>query len=114
VLSTFAALLRSNTRDSDLIARWGGEEFLLIARVSDAQAAVEVANKLRLLVAAASFPHGRLTASFGVYYCDHLPEKIRPVIGFADRALYAAKEAGRDRVMLYDSAGQDGASAKTG
>ena len=107
VLTTFASLLRTHTRDSDLIARWGGEEFLLIARVSDGRAAVEMANKLRLLVAATSFPHGRLTASFGVYYCDRLPEKIRPVIGFADRALYAAKEGGRDRVVLYQPPGKE-------
>ena len=114
VLASFAALLRSHTRDSDLIARWGGEEFLLIARISDMRAAVEMANKLRLLVAAASFPHGRLTASFGIYYCERLPEKIRPAIGFADRALYAAKEAGRDRVVQYDAGGHEAAAAKSG
>ena len=105
VLSAFAALLRRNVRDTDLIARWGGEEFLLIGHVSDANAAVEIANKLRLKIADHEFPHGRLTASFGVYYCDCLPEKVRPAIGYADRALYAAKEGGRDRVVLYEAGG---------
>jgi diguanylate cyclase (GGDEF)-like protein len=108
VLAAFAALLRKNVRDTDLLARWGGEEFLLIGHVSDAQAAVEIADKLRLKIAAADFPHGTLTASFGVYYCERLPDKVRPAIGFADRALYAAKEGGRDRVVLYD-AGSDNA-----
>lgn len=103
VLAAFAALLRKNVRDTDLIARWGGEEFLLIGHVSDANAAVEIANKLRLKIADAEFPHGSLTASFGVYFCDRLPEKVRPAIGCADRALYAAKEGGRDRVVLYDA-----------
>ena len=102
VLAKFADLLRKSVRDSDLIARWGGEEFLLIGHVSDAQAAVDIANKLRIKIAAAEFPHGTLTASFGVYYCDRLPDKVRPAIGFADRALYAAKEGGRDRVVLYE------------
>jgi diguanylate cyclase (GGDEF)-like protein len=110
VLATFAAVLRKNVRDSDLIARWGGEEFLLIGPVSDARAATEMADKLRLKIAAAEFPHGGLTASFGVYYCDRLPEKVRPAIGFADRALYAAKENGRDRVVLYDASADNAVS----
>jgi len=103
VLAVFADLLRRNVRDTDLIARWGGEEFLLIGHVSDAAVAVEIANKLRLKIAGAEFPHGRLTASFGVYFCDRLPEKVRPAIGYADRALYTAKESGRDRVVLFDA-----------
>jgi diguanylate cyclase (GGDEF)-like protein len=110
VLAAFAALLRKNVRDTDLLARWGGEEFLLIGHVSDAQAAVDIANKLRLKIAAAEFPHGTLTASFGVYYCERLPDKVRPAIGCADRALYAAKEGGRDRVVLYDSGADNAVS----
>ena len=102
VLAAFAALLRKNVRDTDVIGRWGGEEFLLIGHVSDAAAAIEIANKLRLKISGTEFSHGRMTASFGVYYCDCLPEKIRPAIGYADRALYAAKEGGRDRVVLYE------------
>jgi len=103
VLAAFAELLRKSVRDTDLVARWGGEEFLLIGHVHDAHAAVDVANKLRTKIEATEFPHGSLTASFGVYYCDRLPEKVRPAIGFADRALYAAKEGGRNRVVLYET-----------
>jgi len=103
VLAAFAELLRKSVRDTDLVARWGGEEFLLIGHVHDAHAAVDVANKLRTKIEATEFPHGSLTASFGVYYCDRLPEKVRPAIGFADRALYAAKEGGRNRVVLYEN-----------
>jgi diguanylate cyclase (GGDEF)-like protein len=110
VLAAFAALLRKNVRDTDLIARWGGEEFLLIGHVSDEQAAFDIADKLRLKIAAAEFPHGTLTASFGVYYCERLPDKVRPAIGCADRALYAAKEGGRNRVVLYDGAADNGVS----
>jgi len=110
VLAAFADLLRRSVRDTDLIARWGGEEFLLIGHVSDAQAAVDIANKLRLKIAGAEFPHGRMTASFGIYFCDQLPDKVRPAIGYADRALYAAKESGRDRVVLYDTNGDNSIS----
>jgi len=110
VLAKFADLLRRSVRDTDLIARWGGEEFLLIGHVSDTQAAVDIANKLRIKIEAAEFPHGTLTASFGVYYCDRLPDKVRPAIGFADRALYAAKAAGRNRVVLYDATTENAVS----
>jgi len=103
VLAKFAELLRKSVRDTDLLARWGGEEFLLIGHVSDAHAAVDIANKLRTKIAAAEFPHGSLTASFGVYYCDRLPDKVRAAIGFADRALYAAKEGGRNKVVLHET-----------
>lgn len=102
VLHAFAALLRNNMRETDLIARWGGEEFLLLVPVSDAQAAVEIAGKLRILIAASRFIHDRITASFGVYFCQTLPDKLGPAISLADRALYAAKEGGRDRVVLYE------------
>jgi diguanylate cyclase (GGDEF)-like protein len=104
VLSAFAQLLQHNVRDADLTGRWGGEEFLLIARVSGARAAVELAEKLRMVIATNSFAHGRLTASFGVYFADALPDKLGPAISRADRALYAAKEQGRDRVVLHEPA----------
>jgi len=107
MLAKFADLLRRNVRDTDLIARWGGEEFLLIGHVSDAQAAVDIADKLRIKIAAAEFPHGAMTASFGVYYCDRLPDKVRPAIALADRALYAAKESGRNRVILHESGSEN-------
>jgi len=101
VLAAFAALLRNNTRETDLIARWGGEEFLLILAVTDALAAVEIADKLRALIAASHVIHDKITASFGVYFCDTLPDKLGPAISRADRALYTAKAEGRNRVVLY-------------
>jgi diguanylate cyclase (GGDEF)-like protein len=103
VLAAFAALLQHNVREADLTGRWGGEEFLLIVRVSDARAAVELAEKLRTVIGSASFAHGRLTASFGVYFAETLPDKLGPAISRADRALYAAKEQGRDRVVLHET-----------
>ena len=113
VLAAFAALLRGNTRDADLIARWGGEEFLLVARVSDAPAAVEMANKLRMLISTTSFVHGRLTASFGVNVCATLPAKLGPAISAADRALYKAKNEGRDRVVLHAPAEKSAGTRQT-
>lgn len=102
VLSAFAQVLRNNTRDDDLIGRWGGEEFLLIGRVSDEVAALEIANKLRAVVEKSDFGGNcRLTASFGVYYCDSAPGNLGSSVSCADRALYDAKEQGRNRVVQY-------------
>ena len=104
VLAAFSVLLQHNVRETDLTGRWGGEEFLLVAQVSDARAAVELAEKLRMVVATASFAHGELTASFGVYFAETLPDKLGSAISRADRALYAAKAQGRDRVVLHEPA----------
>ena len=102
VLSAFAEVLQSHTRGDDLIGRWGGEEFLLVCRVLDAHAAVEIANKLRATVENNEFGiHGALTASFGVYYCDVAPGNLGVGVTCADHALYDAKEKGRNRVVLY-------------
>ncbi len=102
VLCAFAAVLRQNTRDDDLIGRWGGEEFLLVCRVGDEHGALEIANKLRAKVEAGEFGVlGKLTASFGVYYCETAPADLGPAVSCADHALYAAKEGGRNCVILY-------------
>jgi diguanylate cyclase (GGDEF)-like protein len=112
VLAAFAALLRNNTRETDLIARWGGEEFLLIVPVTDALAAVDIADKLRALIAASHFIHDKITASFGVCFCETLPDKLGPAISRADHALYTAKAEGRNRVVLYDPADRESADPR--
>lgn len=101
VLRGFAELARSELRSTDLLARWGGEEFLLMLAVTDAGQALECTQRLLKGLAAVRFeavPGGlAVTASAG---CTQWRsgEPIEAAIERADQALYRAKAGGRNRV----------------
>lgn len=101
VLQAAAALLRSVLRAQDLVARWGGEEFIVLLPATDGATAVLVAEKARHALAAFPFECNgspeTITSSFGVA-THRRGQSIDVAIAAADRALYAAKEAGRDCV----------------
>lgn len=100
VLIEFAQLVSSNIRVHDFFARWGGEEFTILATTSDCQDTCMLADKLRQLIASYAFPDvGHVTASFGVatYYPE---EDIDAFLSRADKALYTAKTNGRNRVEV--------------
>ena len=100
VLRGVGALMRRNTRSVDVVARWGGEEFMVLLPQSDREAAGIVAEKLRALVAGIRFRKiGRVTLSFGVT-AYAAPEDVDTLIKRADGALYAAKNKGRNRVEV--------------
>jgi diguanylate cyclase (GGDEF)-like protein len=103
VLQKAAALLRDVLRAEDLVARWGGEEFIVLLAETSGDAAGLVAEKVRLALSSSTFEHDgvaeRLTASFGVAEHRHA-QPLDLTIAAADRALYRAKAAGRDRVMV--------------
>jgi diguanylate cyclase (GGDEF)-like protein len=106
VLRSVAAVLRSSIRSEDLVARWGGEEFILLLPETDRAGAWQAAEKVRLAVAAREIPVDatpvRVTASFGV--AAHAPDRtLDSTIADADRALYRAKEEGRDRVLVHEA-----------
>lgn len=98
VLQGVAQLLRDNTRENDLVGRWGGEEFLIILPETDVSLAVRLAEKLRATLAAEQFPSiDQVTASFGV--AEALDDiSARHLVQRVDIALYQAKEQGRNRV----------------
>ncbi|MFB9868870.1 GGDEF domain-containing protein [Vreelandella sulfidaeris] len=98
VLVKLAHLLKSNLRKADSCARWGGEEFMLLAPETTLDQAVRLADKIRNAIKHAVFPiEGCVTASFGVVEV-HAKESGKSVMKRADNALYQAKEKGRDRV----------------
>ncbi len=106
VLRGVALLLKRNVRKVDLVARYGGEEFcLVLPRIARAEAA-EVAEKLRRAVATspvAATPTGEplsCTISIGIATYGTDATDLGGLIEKADAALYEAKKAGRDRVML--------------
>ncbi|MCU0309257.1 MAG: GGDEF domain-containing protein, partial [Thermoleophilia bacterium] len=99
-LRRLANLLRSGVRAGDVPARIGGEEFCLLVAEGDEGGATALAERLRRAVADAFRPDPTpLTASFGVARCPADAVSARDLLRAADDALYAAKEAGRNRVV---------------
>lgn len=93
------------SRRSDLFARYGGEEFAAILPEAPAHAASSIAERMRKAVCGLQIPHagareGVVTASFGVA-CAHAGDQSpRALLRRADRALYAAKTSGRNRIVV--------------
>jgi len=98
VLIHVATLIVERIRASEVLARWGGEEFILILPQTDMESAVHLAGELRALMQAYTFPQvGTVTASFGV--TQFAPgDSMDSLLHRADIALYRAKENGRNRV----------------
>ncbi len=102
VLITLVQIARGVLRESDVLARWGGEEFVVMIPESNQADAQLVAEKLRLSIYGSPFPHRlRITASFGV--AEAFPNAtIRTLVKKADDAMYVAKGEGRNRVCYWD------------
>jgi diguanylate cyclase (GGDEF)-like protein len=97
----------ANLRSSDVVARYGGEEFALILPSSDEKGAAKVATKIQERIAKLAIPHrgneelGVVTVSIGVAVIS--PQqgmKLEDLISQADRALYRAKNKGRNRIEI--------------
>ena len=108
VLVELAARVRDQLRVSDRLARWGGEEFMLMLPQGDQGAARYLAEKLRRLIASTPFGEvGQVTSSFGA--AEYAPgESEDAFLRRLDGALYAAKTAGRNRVHLGELVKGDG------
>jgi diguanylate cyclase (GGDEF)-like protein len=93
-----ADLVASSLRDVDIAARYGGEEFAVILPETNLRRAVEVAERIRERVEATSTPQMRLTISAGVAAAPESSGDGKDLVRKADAALYASKNAGRNRV----------------
>ncbi|MAM62835.1 diguanylate cyclase [Maritimibacter sp. UBA3975] len=106
VLVETARRLRTTLREIDLLARIGGEEFLVILRGADAATARDTADRLRRAIGGRPVPvrsggdEVSVTASVGVALCAGSHTNHRELFDQADRALYASKAAGRNRVTF--------------
>jgi diguanylate cyclase (GGDEF)-like protein len=103
VLRGVVTCIKALLRDSDLFARIGGEELVVLMPETAIDAARRVANRLRAAIASESFPIPtggpvRVTVSIGLAVSVLPPEPLPTLLERSDRALYAAKAAGRNRV----------------
>ncbi|WP_336368070.1 GGDEF domain-containing protein [Marinobacter sp. C2H3] len=129
ILKAFANILRQELRAQDLVARWGGEEFLAILPQTTPDAALQTAERLRGALAAhnalAAVPadsvtvgtsdsegasEGQVTVSIGVTDLRAM-DTATTAVSRADTAMYQSKEAGRNRVTVYDVSALSGHSA---
>ncbi len=104
-LRVFAHLLSSSIRENDVAARYGGEEFALYLPGLDASGAREVAERIRERTEATIIPlgpgsTGRITVSIGIAAAPADGVERMVLLKAADEALYRAKQAGRNRVVL--------------
>ena len=111
VLRVFAELLKKNSRGSDIVCRFGGEEFLLLLPDMPPEVAYQRAEQLRKALAAQQITSGatviQVTASFGVAFFPENGKTQDALIRAADAAMYEAKKAGRDRVVVSSVRGED-------
>jgi len=108
ILKEFSAIIKNSIREYDTVARYGGEEFVVILPETTETEALTVAEKLRAAIDDTTFSDGRekyhVTASFGEITAHPVTEdnfSKSSFIGRADKALYAAKESGRNKVVAY-------------
>ena len=105
-LRSVVAVLRQCLRRSDLLARWGGEEFVVVLPGTDGSIACELAERLRAAIETIEIPTRQgalnLTTSIGLASLEPADADLEATIARADRALYRAKRAGRNRVIVYD------------
>ena len=100
VLQDLSGLVSGNIRDQDIIARWGGEEFVILTPENAVESAKELADKLRLIIEEYNFDDvDVVTCSFGVaQFTDN--DTVESFVKRADDALYKAKEKGRNLVIV--------------
>ena len=100
VLKIFAKTLQNSLRSSDILIRWGGEEFVVVSEIKSDDEVMIIAEHLRTAVSLMKLGEiGNITASFGVTNLKE-NENIDIAIGRADKALYIAKEHGKNRVEM--------------
>jgi diguanylate cyclase (GGDEF)-like protein len=114
VLAAAGVALRNVARESDFVGRYGGEEFLLLLPSTDKQGALHVAEAARKAIGAVRTPHAdQITASVGVAVLPDDGGDAITLFRSADRALYSAKNNGRNRVETITADHDDRTPATT-
>lgn len=109
VIKMVARFLQSSVRPSDLVCRYGGEEFCILLPNLDREGAAHIAERIRIGIeencgrGIRSVEGVRVTASFGIGAIDFGGKTLAELIDQTDQALYGAKRSGRNRVFLYSA-----------
>lgn len=102
VLRAVTQVLKASMREEDVLARWGGEEFIVFLPETSREEAMALAERLRILIAALRVPAEAgetvLTASFGIAQMEDHHSTLDALIASADECLYQAKQQGRNQV----------------
>jgi diguanylate cyclase (GGDEF)-like protein len=105
LLKALASVIKATVRSSDIVIRYGGEEFLIVLQDTSSAYALNVAEKIRVTVESMKIPHGGValqrTISIGVSDFPGDSNSFWQAVKYADVALYNAKEAGRNRVVHF-------------
>ncbi|MBE0499494.1 MAG: diguanylate cyclase [Campylobacterales bacterium] len=105
VIKVLSEILKASIRESDMAIRYGGEEFLILLRHTTAEATMNIASKIHTQFKAKKFPVGNetitKTLSIGIARLPQDADSIWKVIKYADTALYAAKNSGRDKIVEF-------------
>jgi diguanylate cyclase (GGDEF)-like protein len=113
VLCIIARQLVRSSRPGDIVARYGGEEFAIVLPDADVMAALSHAERHRRAIESFAWPLRRVTASFGVATRTPSIEDLAGLVDGADRALYASKNGGRNRVTHLEMIEPDELSPST-
>ena len=107
LLKTFAKLLQDETRKSDIVFRYGGEEFVILAPNTTAQNAKKLAEKIQDSLQDYSFPLaitqplGKISVSIGIASFPLHAKNLKDLLYYADKAMYKAKKQGKDQVQIF-------------
>jgi diguanylate cyclase (GGDEF)-like protein len=103
VISEIASIMQESIRKTDLLARWGGDEFALLFPDTTIGAAMEIVGRIRTSINHHNFDHTEhVTCSFGVAQLSP-DDDVKDLLRKADQMLYAAKSAGKDTYKAYQS-----------
>ena len=101
VLKSIAEIMIQNTRENDAVFRYGGEEFLILVSFSEIPQLIQYAERLRSSIENTEIIEHKVTVSIGVSLIDDKQELKQHILR-ADTALYKAKQAGRNRVIINE------------
>ncbi len=108
VITYFADIIKSEVRENDAVSRYGGEEFCLLLPNCDIEKVTAIAERIRIKMSEGAYaindaPGISVSASFGISDSNFGAKSIEELVKQADRALYKAKETGRNRVVPWDN-----------